>query len=111
MKPQSPKTLQPPCSHMFRIFRTIGFLAALAIGSPAAFGFALFGPPPSQTPGADQWQVPEIGFMLGGDLGTPKNLGEEYRRNTPVLYYSCDANFLDYFGSNGVVAIDQAFAA
>jgi len=40
----------------------------------------------------------------------PKNLGEEYRRNTPVVYYSFDANFLDFFGSNGVAAIDSAVA-
>ena len=45
-----------------------------------------------------------------GDLGAPKNLGEEYRRNTPVLYYAFDANFLDYFGSNGVDAVEQALA-
>src|SRR5207249_551713 len=34
----------------------------------------------------------------------------EYRRNMPVQYYACDANFLDYFGSNGVYAVDQAAA-
>jgi hypothetical protein len=28
----------------------------------------------------------------------------------PVLYYAFDQTFLDYFGSNGVVAVDQAFA-
>ena len=39
----------------------------------------------------------------------PKNIGEEYRRNTPVMYYTFDANFLDYFGSNGVAAVDSAF--
>ena len=39
----------------------------------------------------------------------PKNLGEEYRRNTPVMYYACDANFLDFFGASGSEAIDQAF--
>ena len=49
-------------------------------------------------------------FSLTRSRSGPKNLGEEYRRNTPVLYYAADANFLDYFGSNGVVAIDQAFA-
>jgi len=26
------------------------------------------------------------------------------------MYYTCDANFFDYFGSNGVYAVDQAFA-
>jgi len=58
----------------------------------------------------DAWQTPVIGYGLNGDLVAPKNLGEEYRRNLPVLYYACDASFLDYFGSNGVVALDQACA-
>ena len=40
----------------------------------------------------------------------PKILGEGYRRNTPVMYYAYDANFLDFFGSNGVAAVDSAFA-
>ena len=38
------------------------------------------------------------------------NLGEEYRWNIPVLYYAFDQTFLDYFGSNGVFAIEQAMA-
>lgn len=38
------------------------------------------------------------------------NLGEEYRWNKPVLYYSYDQSFLDYFGSNGVAAVDAALA-
>ena len=37
------------------------------------------------------------------------NLGEEYRWNSPVLTYSYDESFLNYFGSNGVVAVDKAF--
>ncbi len=56
----------------------------------------------------DAWQVPTIGYGLPGDLVAPKNLGEEYRRNAQIYYYACDANFLDFFGSNGVVAISQA---
>src|SRR5260221_9797941 len=59
--------------------------------------------------GGDAWQSTVIGYGLDGDLNAPKNLGEEYRRNTPVMYYTYNANFLDYFGSNGVVAVDQAF--
>ena len=59
--------------------------------------------------GGDSWQQPVIGYGLGGDLNAPKNLGEEYRRNVPRDYYAFDANFLDYFGSNGVVAVDAAF--
>ena len=58
----------------------------------------------------EAYQVVEIGYNLPGDLGAPKNLAEEYRRNTPVLYYAFDANFLDYFGSNGVAAVEEAIA-
>ena len=36
------------------------------------------------------------------------NLGEEYRWNSPVLTYSYDESFLNYFGSNGVVAVEKA---
>ena len=60
--------------------------------------------------GGDNWQSPVIGYGLPGDLIAPKNLGEEYRRNTPRMYYAFDANFLDFFGSNGVVAVDASFA-
>ncbi len=76
-------------------------------GLPATFG--------------DAWEVPLIGYnplLMGGappfftdpDAFGPKNLGEEYRRNTPVMYYASDATFLDYFGSNGMAALDGAFA-
>lgn len=76
---------------------------------PDTRAFSPGGPIGNGTPG-DSWQTPVIGYGLGGDLNAPKNLGEEYRRNTPVVYYTYDANFLDYFGSNGVVAVDDAMA-
>jgi len=95
---------------------------------PNVWAYSLLGPD-AQYPGlptgfGDAWEVTIIGYnplTIGGIGGAPpffidplqtgpKNLGEEYRRNTPVLYYAADANFLDYFGSNGVVAIDQAYA-
>jgi hypothetical protein len=41
---------------------------------------------------------------------TPKNIGEEFRWNVPVLYYTYDQSFYDYFGSNGVYAVDSAVA-
>ena len=59
----------------------------------------------------EAYQVATIGYNpFGFDVGAPKNLGEGYRRNTPVMFYSFDSNFLDYFGSNGVYAVNQAFA-
>ena len=86
------------------------WIALLASGQQAAWAFALLGPGIGGGSAGDAWEVPVIGYGLGGDIGTPKNLGEEYRRNTPVMYYACNASFLDYFGSNGVAAVDGAFA-
>jgi hypothetical protein len=82
-------------------------LTILAAGwAAAAHAFSLLGPV------NETWQVPAIGYNLAGrqDIGAPKNLGEEYRWNLPVVYYAFDTSFLDYFGSNGVRAIEQAIA-
>jgi hypothetical protein len=91
---------------MLRISRTFGLLAVLAFGFEPAFGFSLIGP------FNEPFEVVDLGFNVSGreDAGAPKNLGEEYRHNTPVLYYAYDANFLDYFGAAGTVSVDQAFA-
>ena len=79
-------------------------LVILTLGGQLSWGFALLGPI------NEPYQVPVIGYNIGGDIGAPKNIGEEYRRNTPVIYYSFDANFLDYFGSNGVAAIESGIS-
>ena len=80
---------------------------ALALGLQPAFGFTLDGPPIGN--GGDAWEVPRSA-TAGGDIGAPKNLGEEYRWNTPYIYYAFDQSFLDYFGSNGVWAVEQGIA-
>jgi hypothetical protein len=92
---------------MLRLFKRMAWLGALAVGLPSAHAFSTGGPIGNLT---DAWQVHDLGYALAGDLLAPKNIGEDYRRNTPVLYYAFDENFLDYFGSNGVWAVDQAFA-
>ena len=80
----------------------------LVASAPVSWGFALLGPPVA---GADAtWQTTAIGYNLQGDIGTPRNIGEEYRRNTPFLYYDYDANLSGYFGSNGEAAVDSAMA-
>lgn len=88
------------------------------ICAPSAWGFALLGPLAN---GGDSWQTGVIGYGLAyteegflggadnlGDIGGPKNIGEAYRRNSPVIFYGYDAAFLDYFGSNGMAAVDSA---
>jgi len=59
----------------------------------------------------DSWQVPRIAYNpYGGDIGGPMNLGEEYRWNVKTLYYGFDSSFLNYFGTQGTNAVEQAIA-
>ncbi|MGB8370587.1 MAG: hypothetical protein ACLPYZ_07965 [Limisphaerales bacterium] len=102
---------------MQQLIKRFSWVGLLALGLQGAWAFSLGGPignNPNPSGGAgiqgDAWQVEIIGYGEPGDLNAPKNLGEEYRRNVPTNYYACDANFLDYFGSNGVAAVDGAFA-
>ena len=66
-----------------------------------ASAFALLGP-------YEDWMQPTHGFRYDTDVGGPMNLGKEYRWNVPVLTYAFDQSFLDYFGTNGVAAVEQA---
>jgi hypothetical protein len=88
---------------MLHSLKKVFWLALLAGGWQAAYGFSLLGPI------NEAYQAPVIGYNLPGDIGAPKNLAQEYRRNTPIVYYTCDANFWDYFGARGVAEIDKAF--
>ena len=78
----------------------------LASGLQSSWAYSTAGPIGNA---GDVWQTPAIGYGLGGDINAPKNIGEEYRRNTPVMFWTVDANFLGYFGSNGVVALRNTF--
>jgi hypothetical protein len=53
------------------------------------------------------WQTENKSYF-DTDLGGPQQMGEEFRYTTPFLTYGFDSSFLNYFGSNGVVAVDQA---
>ncbi len=92
---------------MFQSFKRILWVVGLAFGLQSASAFSLLGPIANAS---DSWQISSIGYAIQGDIGAPKNIGEEYRRNTPFMYYACDATFYDYFYTNGVSAVDQAFA-
>jgi hypothetical protein len=76
-------------------------LIALFTGSAGGFAFSLLGPY------ADWMDVPK-GYRTPGDIGGPMNIGEGYRWNLPVVTYGFDRSFLDYFGSNGVAAVEGA---
>jgi hypothetical protein len=98
---------------MFRAITRTGLLAALLLlGGRSASAYSIYGPT-----NAEAFQIPAIGYNVRSgaaasiiDLATPRNIGEQYRWNTPFLYYACDANFLDYFGATGAAEVDKAFA-
>jgi hypothetical protein len=91
---------------MRKLMKNFVWTVALLLVLPSAWAFSPGGPIGN---GGDNWQVPVIGYGLNGDIMAPKNIGEEYRRNVPVLYYSYDANFLGYFGLAGTTNVDMAF--
>ena len=54
------------------------------------------------------WMDLNKSYRLPGDIGGPMNLGEGYRWNVPVITYGFERSFLDYFGTNGVAAVESA---
>ena len=91
---------------MQQTIKTFLSIGLLAFGLQTSWAYSLGGPIGN---GGDSWQVPTIGYGLPGDLNAPKNISEEYRRNTPVMYYAFDANFFGYFGPDGAASVDGAF--
>jgi hypothetical protein len=76
-------------------------MVALLTGPVGGFAFSLLGPY------ADWMDLPKD-YRGPGDIGGPMNIGEGYRWNLPVITYGFDQPFLDYFGSNGVAAVEAA---
>lgn len=48
------------------------------------------------------------GVIWLGDIGGPMDIASGYRWNVPVVTYGFDQSFLDYFGTNGVAAVESA---
>jgi hypothetical protein len=94
---------------MRKTIHLILLVALLAVGLPSARGFSLLGPL-GNAAGGEPWQQQAIGHLLPGDIGGVHNIGEEYRRVTPYMYYAYNANFLGYFGLAGTTNCDAAFA-
>ncbi len=104
---------------MSRLAHKLVCLALLGVGLQSAHGFALLGPKEAwQTAVNGYNRLQEINYPTAPWLAqepdwtyAPKNLGEWYRWSTPTLYYTYDPSFLYYFKTEGVQAIDSAFAA
>ena len=76
-------------------------MIALLSGPVGSFAYSLLGP-------YADWMDIQKCYRLPGDIGGPMNIGEGYRWNVPVVTYGFDRSFLDYFGSNGVAAVEGA---
>src|SRR5438046_7198070 len=74
-------------------------LVALATTSVKAF--SLLGPYAA-------WMDEAKSYRQYSDIGGPMNIGEGYRWNVPVVTYGFDKSFLEFFGSNGVAAVESA---
>ena len=86
---------------MQRLTHIICVLAVMLLLTASARAFSLMGPFAS-------WQTGAIGYNLPGDVGGPMNIFEGYRITVPVLTYGYDTTFLNFFGSNGVAAVQSA---
>jgi hypothetical protein len=100
---------------MLRFVKQIVWSLGLVIGCQSAFGFALIGPVPTATTDPDGFQASPAGAQIAYDIGNaengvPKDIKDEYRRNTPVMYYSFDQSFVNYFEDRGKAEVDKAYA-
>jgi len=102
---------------MRQFIKVFLWLGCLTFSFQSAWAFSLLGP---EANGDDTYQVQEIGFnpltsggappfILDSLSAGPKNLGDGYRPNTPVLFYTFTGGFNGWFGSNGEAAVQQAF--
>ena len=76
----------------------------LLTGSTGTFGFVMTGPMV-----AGQLAGGGVNFNITDDLGGPKELKQFFRWNMPYLTYSFDLSFVQYFGIEGMAAVDEAF--
>ncbi len=84
-------------------------LAAVAALAPSALGFSLLGPYLT-TLGGQPFEVRQLGYAKTNDIGGPMFLHSFYRWNVTNVYYAFDQSFINYFGTNGMKAVDDAFA-
>src|SRR5580765_4146769 len=91
---------------MLRFFKINLTTGLMLVAIQQASAFSMEGP--FATDFGSLWQIPQVGYNLPGDIGGPMNIGQEYRWNTPKIYYAVDSAFLNFFGARGSQEIDKA---
>ena len=88
------------------ILEVLCFLALFEVRTNA---FSLLGPFAPWMTTTNGFGPPNTTFYdFSGDIGGPMDIGNGYRWNIPVVTYGFDKSFLDYFGTNGVAAVESA---
>jgi hypothetical protein len=103
---------------MTRLFQRCWWILLLAAGAQSASAFSFWGTKEAfQTDAFGYDRLTEIEYpathwnLIDPEISyAPHNLGEEFRWNIPVLYYTYDPSFLNYFGTVGATQVDGAFA-
>jgi hypothetical protein len=88
----------------FRLRGQFAFALTLFVmlaSAPCTKAFALLGP-------YTDWMVETNGYHQPADIGGPMDINEEYRWNVPIVTYGFDKSFTDYFGANGIAAVESA---
>ncbi len=98
-------------TYMTRLTRGLVWLVMLIAAAHGARAFSLLGPFNGDWHargfGGRPWG---LGYDLQFDVAGPVLPTEAYRWNVPVLTYAFDNTFIQYFGTNGVAAVEEAFA-
>src|SRR5688572_5225424 len=83
--------------------KNLGIFCAVFVLVANVSGFSLLGPYRS-------WMTESLSYRQPGDIGGPTFGTAAYRWNLPTITYGFDQSFLDYFGEEGVRAVEDAFA-
>jgi hypothetical protein len=77
----------------------------IILNAPHARAFSLLGP-------FEPWMTETNGFFASDEdeIGGPMCLSNGYRWNVPVVTYGFDPSFVNYFGTNGVAAVENAIS-
>ena len=78
-------------------------LCLLAVLGSNACAFSLLGP-------YEPWMTTNLSYRQPGDIGGPMQPVASYRWNLTTITYGFDQSFLDYFGDEGVRAVEEAIA-
>jgi len=85
----------------FWLILILNVCSTLFFSAQRATAFALLGP-------FESWMQTTNDLRQPGDIGGPMCISNAYRWNVPIVTYGFDPSFIDFFGTNGVKAVEDA---